>query len=443
MNGFLEYLANNIDNDDVVKDITQLNERYVTKGLTYEPLIKHTGIIQEFLDLAKAEQSTLINSLDKNNNKSAIFLLGMLHLGDRLDPQFEFDNFIPSIITLTMEHIVDVYNENEEMVHGAYSALNNQDDGLFATPLIEGDSIILEYFEPDNASFNGNIEIERIVHDYRDILNFNNQNTPSSRCGTNVVCPEGEDFIDQINAGSWLDMGSYICSGSMINNTSNDLTPYYMTAWHCTDGLNESTFRFYFNYETETCEGSNSSYGAYSYGSIIRSSSNGNDPDFTLLEITDEISDTWDDVFYAGWDRSSSPPLINSGVHHPGGDPKKINFDDDYAQHSPGINWQDIGYSPPGSHWGVIWDVGCTEGGSSGSPAYNSDGRFIGQLTGGNSWAYYGKFSRGWDGDSPATRLKDWLDPNDTGVTYIDGTYNVLDIVSLVNCVLAQDCSNL
>lgn len=329
-----------------------------------------------------------------------------------------YDNYL-----LPEGAIFFVYNESEEMVHGAYSALNNQDDGLFATPLVEGDTIILEYFEPDDASFNGNIEIERIVHDYRNILNFNNLNTPSSRCGTNVVCPEGEDFIDQINAGSWLDMGSYICSGSMINNTSNDLTPFYMTAWHCTDGLNESTFRFYFNYETETCEGSNSSYGAYSYGSIIRSSSNGNDPDFTLLEITDEISDTWDDVFYAGWDRSSSPPLINSGVHHPGGDPKKINFDDDYAQHSPGINWQDIGYSPPGSHWGVIWDVGCTEGGSSGSPAYNSDGRFIGQLTGGNSWAYYGKFSRGWDGDSPATRLKDWLDPDNTNQMTLDGIY--------------------
>ena len=289
-----------------------------------------------------------------------------------------------------------VYNETKDMVHGAYSSLNNQDDGLFATPLVEGDTIILEYFEPDDANFNGNIEIEMIVHDYRDILNFKNQNTSSSRCGANVVCTEGEDFLDQINAASWLDMGSYICSGSMINNTRNDLTPYYMTAWHCTDGLNESTFRFYFNYETETCEGTNASSGTFSYGSIIKATSGDVDPDFTLLEITDDISNSWDDVFYAGWDRSSSPPVINSGVHHPGGDPKKINLDDDTAVNSPGINWAGgTGYSPPGSHWGINWDFGCTEGGSSGSPAYNSAGRFVGQLTGGSGYAYYGKFSRG------------------------------------------------
>ena len=43
-------------------------------------------------------------------------------------------------------------------------------------------------------------------------------------------------------------MGGFICSGSMVNNTSYDLTKYYMTAWHCTSGDNPSTFRFYFNY---------------------------------------------------------------------------------------------------------------------------------------------------------------------------------------------------
>ena len=316
-----------------------------------------------------------------------------------------------------------VYNESREMVYGAYSSLNNQEDGLFATPLMEGDVIILEYYEPREVDFTGSIVIGMVIHDYKDLLNFSKQRSPSNRCGTNVVCPEADPYLDQVNAGSWLDMGGYICSGSMINNARNDLTPYYMTAWHCTDGGNESTFRFYFNYETTTCEGPNASYGSYSYGSIQIATSGDVDPDFTLLEITDEISSSWDDVFYAGWDRSSSPPTISCGIHHPGGDPKKINFDDDVAVQSPGINWQDTGYSPPGSHWGINWDYGCTEGGSSGSPAYNSAGRFIGQLTGGSGYAYYGKFSRGWDGASPSSRLKDWLDPDNTNQMTLDGIY--------------------
>ena len=116
MNRFLEYLAKKINHDDVIRELTELNDRYITKGLPYKPLIKHVEIIQEFLDIAKTENSALINSIDKENNKTSIFLLGMVHMGDTLDSQFEFDTFVPSIVTLTMEHIVDMYNEEEIIV---------------------------------------------------------------------------------------------------------------------------------------------------------------------------------------------------------------------------------------------------------------------------------------------------------------------------------------
>ncbi len=119
MKGFLEYLANKIDNEGVVQDLTQLSELYVAKGLTYDPKIQHTKIIKEFLDVAKTEKGSLKEDLNNyKNNKSSIFLLGMLHLGDRLDEQFEFDNFIPSIVALTMTHIVDIYIEGKFLLIG-------------------------------------------------------------------------------------------------------------------------------------------------------------------------------------------------------------------------------------------------------------------------------------------------------------------------------------
>ena len=321
-----------------------------------------------------------------------------------------------------------VYNENQEMIYGAYTNENNQDDFLFSTPLVEGEIIYLEYYEPNIVFEQGIINIEYVIHDYKDILNFS-QSRESRSCGENVVCNSADPYEDQINATSWLDMGGYICSGSMINNTSFDLTPYYWTAWHCVVGDNPSTFRFYFDYETTSCSGSWASNGPYEYGGTLLSSSNGMDPDYALILITDNTIS--DNIFYAGWDKSSSSPTISCGVHHPDGNPKKINYDNDTAYNSGPVNWGDPDYdgdddiSPSGSHWRITWDEGGTEGGSSGSPAYNSSGRLIGQLTGGSGDCnantgqdYYGKFSRAF------SEVSQWLDPLNANISQIDGTYD-------------------
>ncbi len=324
-----------------------------------------------------------------------------------------------------------VYNKNHENVFGAYSHLNNQEDYLFATPLVKGDIIILEYYEPYNVAFEGEIYLSEIIHDYKDIMNFfEDENNDDNRiCATNThgggeLCPEAEPYELVINATSWLDMGGFICSGSMVNNTSYDLTKYYMTAWHCTNGDNPSTFRFYFNYGAHTCESNGGSWGFGLYGSNQLATSNGFDSDWTLLEIThanipDDLWDSWE-IFYAGWNRSTDNPIISCAIHHPGGAPKRINFDDDMA-YSAAWNQGD-----PGTHWRVFWDDGGTEGGSSGCPLYDENFRLVGVLTGGpdvpcgdtGSYDLYGKFDRAWDD------VKQWLDPGNTGAMFVDGTYN-------------------
>ena len=321
-----------------------------------------------------------------------------------------------------------IYSEDGSMISGGYSSDNNQTDMLFSTPLIKGDLIHLEYFEPNEVYGEGIINIDYVIHDYKDILNFS-ETRESRSCGDNVVCDSANGYEDQINATSWLDMGGYICSGAMINNTSFDLTPYYWTAWHCVVGDNPSTFRFYFNYETNSCSGSWASQGSYEYGGNLLSDSDGMNPDYALILITDNTIS--DGIFYSGWDKSTSSPSISCGVHHPNGEPKKINFDNDQAYSSGSINWGDADgdgtndISPSGSHWRVYWDEGGTYGGSSGSPAFNSDGRLIGQLTGGSGNCYsgvtedyYGKFSQAFN------NVDTWLDPLNTGASQIDGTYD-------------------
>jgi len=60
----------------------------------------------------------------------------------------------------------------------------------------------------------------------------------------------------------------------------------------------------------------------------------------------------------------------------------------------------------------------------------------VGQLTGGSGAEcgggtdYYGKFSKSWsNGSSSSSRLKDWLDPGNTSVYTLDGTYDGASIV--------------
>ena len=94
-----------------------------------------------------------------------------------------------------------------------------------------------------------------------------------------------------------------------------------------------------------------------------------------------------------------------------------------------------IDYSNPLYVWEILeptgWEYGASEGGSSGSPLFDDEGRIIGQLYGGSSECVgltdngaadiYGRVDKSWDGaGSSSTRLSDWLDPNGTGQTVLN-----------------------
>ncbi len=100
-----------------VDDFKLLNDRYVKKGLLVDTKNPITVATKEFIDLAKTESENLNGLLTQNDlNKTAVFLLGMLNLGDRIDEQFSFDNFVPAIVDLTMRHIVDIKVSEKEVV---------------------------------------------------------------------------------------------------------------------------------------------------------------------------------------------------------------------------------------------------------------------------------------------------------------------------------------
>ena len=338
-----------------------------------------------------------------------------VHSADAVGLKLYFDDFY-----LPFGSELLIYNEEQDMVVGPLTSADNHEDQEFGHRLLKGDIIILQYLHPANSSEQALINISKVYHSYRDILGF--YETQSERnCGVNVACDNGE-FEDQINSVIFLDMGGYICSAALINNTSFDLTPYVLTANHCVEPENpgeHNYFTFYFKHQSSSCSGSSGNYNYSRTGSDLRASYYYSD--FALLEMDYAPAASFNG-YYAGWDRSSSSPQVSAGVHHPGGAPKKINYDNDNA-------YSDGWYSS-NTHWRLTWDEGGTEGGSSGSPLFDDNKVIVGQLHGGtgecgNGTDYYGKLYTSWTGGgTSSTRLSNWLDPGGTGETYITGTYN-------------------
>jgi len=320
-----------------------------------------------------------------------------------------------------------IHNEDKSHVIGAFTSRNNKDYGSFATGLVKGDVSILEYWEPADVNGEPEFRISRIVHAYHDMFNERFVKDAlgfgsSGSCNNNVNCPEGDDWQDQKRSVAMVLLGSGTrwCSGAMINNVRQDLTPYFLSANHCLGG--ESTWIIMFNYESPNCTNINGPTWMTVSGTTLRASNAFSD--FGLVELSASPPDSYD-VYYAGWSAIDVAADSVVGIHHPAGDIKKISFDYDQVTSTSYLGTS----SGDNSHWRIgQWEDGTTEGGSSGSPIFNREKQITGQLHGGYASCtsitsdWYGKVSRSWTyGSSVSTRLKDWLDPDNSGALTLNG----------------------
>ena len=318
-----------------------------------------------------------------------------------------------------------IYSEENDMVLGAFTSRNNKPWPEFATAPIKGESCVLEYYEPAPVAGQGIIDISRIVHGYKDVFfsavkDAEKAFGSSGSCNNNVNCPEGADWQDQKRAVAMIltSGGFRICSGSMVNNAREDGTPYFLTANHCLGG--ESTWIFMFNYESPNCSNIDGPTSYTVSGSTLLA--NWSTSDFALLRLSSTPPPEYN-IFYNGWSAEDVASTSSTAIHHPAGDIKKISFDYDAATSANYLSTSGT------THWRIgNWEDGTTEGGSSGSPLYDQNQRVVGQLHGGYASCtsitadWYGKFSLSWTGGgAPPTRLRDWLDPDDLGVTVLDG----------------------
>lgn len=350
-----------------------------------------------------------------------------------------------------------------ELMVRPFTEDDNEDHGELWTPVVAGAELdlVLEVAEDERSGVE--LELASVNRGFRD-LSFAagywkiGNSAPSGDCYIDVVCsaeqsgvgPALEQYRDQIKAaGVYTLEGEDTCSGSALNNVRKDGTPFFITADHCgvTSG-NAASMVVYWNHENATCRtpGTNENGGNgngpvtdFNSGAILRAAYSPSD--MALVELDDPI-DPSHDVYLAGWSRSGTPGMA-VGIHFPNTSEKRISFDFDSLRSTDD---NQSGSNANGTHWMVVdWDHGSTEGGSSGSPIYDENGRMVGQLTGGfaacgnDESDWYGKFSEGWEGGgSPSSRMRDWLDPDETGALALDGMTSGLSQVTIADAELLE-----
>lgn len=356
-------------------------------------------------------------------NGDRVWRLGLVSKG-ALTMNVVFDDFyLPEGATLYL------YNPTTQELRGAYTTINNNTARVLGTTLLQGDELVLEYYEPAAANGQGALQLEAVVHGYRTVRQYPQARVKglndAGNCNYDVLCPLGNGWQNPINSVAMTVVnGNGICTGALINNTNNDGTPYFLSANHCgTSNVGTLVFRFNWDSPIASCAQNTQSQAPTGplnevNGAVLRANNAGSD--FALMELNAIPTGA---VYYAGWDRSTTAATQTTGIHHPRGDVKKICRDNDPPS---------IAVYGGAAVWEVSdWDQGVTEPASSGSPLFNQNQLIIGQLYGGtaacsglndnNQDDNYGRFDVSWNGTSASRRLRDWLDPSGSNTTIQPG----------------------
>ncbi len=321
-------------------------------------------------------------------------------------------------------------------------------DARFDAPVVPGDTATLELQLPADATLAPDaLELGHIGAGFRDVFGREKIGSVglSGACNINVACPLGQTYPDEVRAVGHYEFqaaGSrdyYICSGTLLADVPRSGRDWFVTAAHCISAASEAaSIIVYWNYQSTQCSRLAAPPGGYfnddQHGAVLRATRA--DVDVTLLELGGSADPGWN-RYRAGWDASGALPAGTIGIHHPSGDVKKIT-----AGPQPFTTGNCILDAPPRSdtHWMAgPYTQGTTEGGSSGSGLFAATGsgqprRLIGTLSGGDAECSsasptlpnagtdcYGKFSVAWQGAAASMRLRDWLDPANSGTTSLVG----------------------
>lgn len=236
-------------------------------------------------------------------------------------------------------------------------------------------------------------------------------------CQLDVNCQE--TLLDQRDAVIRIfyvsQARTFQCTGTLLNNPRQDLTPYVLTAAHCVkDQTTASTLQTSWFYYSQSCNSTQLFAGHAEQYSGARWLASSISHDMTLLQL-DEVPPAG--ALFAGWDATTLPPGAEvASLHHPHGDWMMMasGIFEDYVACTVAAVGRGLDCMPQSQpdrgFYRVLWSQGGIEAGSSGSALF-VNGRVTGTLTGGDNWcaAKDGRVVYGRLDQAIATSFSAWL----------------------------------
>jgi hypothetical protein len=294
------------------------------------------------------------------------------------------------------------------------------------TPLVAGAEATLEIeLPPGIATDTLRVAIPRVSHLLLTPRQYDSERTTrrAAACNLDISCsPYLGEWIDYSKSVALMDFvdggATYVCTGTLLADSGNSFTPYFLSANHCIDSQTiASTLNTTWFYRSATCNG----YGVFpgwkevAGGATLLYHSATTDTSFMRLTRAAP-----DGAIYAGWLPALPTRYAAAvGIHHPTGDFQKISFGyiGEYTTCSTDASaavYCESASAANATFLDVTWQQGITESGSSGSPLWvqYNDGNYylVGALYAGSSSCYadgtdsYGRFDLAYD-----AALKQWL----------------------------------
>lgn len=336
--------------------------------------------------------------------------------------------------------------EINELIAGNLEAGDTSEEArTYWSPVIDGQEITLEIELPPGVSTQDvDISIPRISHMFSSALNapkLEEKIGESASCNLDSRCYSstwrGESAATAkmifVKAGY-----AYLCTGTLLNDKDTSTwVPYFLSAAHCISTQTvASSLQTYWFYYSSSCNSDTLGPGnkAVTGGATLLYQSKNTDTSFMRLNSSPPSG-----VWLSGW--AAAPLNVGvyaAGIHNPKGDLQKIsfgNFNRYYNCTLPGSDGRISCNSASienANHLGVTWNLGLTEGGSSGSGFWVTDKDqhyLVGQLhagsgscTGSERQDVYGRFDVAF-----YDALYKWLDQAQPSPNVIEFYNNRLD----------------